>query len=77
MILEEGEIAVVTREGVRVTDARRQAHRARARRITWEPVAAEKGGYKHFMLKEIHEQPRADRRHAARARISTAARHAC
>ena len=34
---------------------------ATPQRITWDPVQAEKGGYRHFMLKEIHEQPRAVR----------------
>ena len=33
-------------------------HASRRRRSTWDPVSAAKGGYKHFMLKEIHEQPR-------------------
>ena len=46
------------------TDRRRRRHsrwRASPQRITWDPVQAEKGGYRHFMLKEIHEQPRAVR----------------
>ena len=40
-----------------------RSERLRWRRILWDPIQAEKGGYKHFMLKEIFEQPRADARH--------------
>ena len=55
--LEEGDLAVVTASDVRIsgTDGR-PASRATTR-ITWDAAAAEKGGYPHFMLKEIHEQP--------------------
>jgi glucosamine--fructose-6-phosphate aminotransferase (isomerizing) len=61
LLLDDGDLAVVEPDTVRVTD-RRGASVARApQRITWDPVQAEKGGYRHFMLKEIHEQPRAVR----------------
>ena len=70
VFLEDGEIAVLTPSGVAIIDFDGQP-RSSARRsaITWDPMQAEKGGYKHFMLKEIHEQPRAVARHAARARL--------
>ena len=60
VFLHDGEVATLTRGGRRDHDARRRARAARRRRrIDWSPTQAEKGGYKHFMLKEIHEQPRA------------------
>jgi glucosamine--fructose-6-phosphate aminotransferase (isomerizing) len=59
LILEDGEMALVTRQGVRLlTLAGRPVERA-VTHITWDPIMAEKGGYRHFMLKEIYEQPRA------------------
>ena len=60
LFLDDGEI-VVARAGapVRVTDFRGTAREPRPQYIDWSPVMAEKGGYRHFMLKEIHEQPRA------------------
>jgi glucosamine--fructose-6-phosphate aminotransferase (isomerizing) len=59
LILEDGEMAVVTRHGVRLlTLAGRPVERP-VTHITWDPIMAEKGGYRHFMLKEIYEQPRA------------------
>ena len=59
LILEDGEMAVVTRQGVRLlTLAGRPVERP-VTHITWDPIMAEKGGYRHFMLKEIYEQPRA------------------
>jgi glutamine---fructose-6-phosphate transaminase (isomerizing) len=59
LILEDGEMAVVTRKGVRLlTLAGRPVERP-VTHITWDPIMAEKGGYRHFMLKEIYEQPRA------------------
>jgi glucosamine--fructose-6-phosphate aminotransferase (isomerizing) len=55
--LADGDMASLTREGVRVTDFEgRQLHR-QVQRISWNPIQAEKGGYQHFMLKEIFEQP--------------------
>lgn len=59
--LGEREIAVLTRDAVRVTDFDGNPVHPRRQRITWDPIAAEKGGFKHFMLKEIYEQPRAVR----------------
>jgi len=55
--LDDGEVAVVTREGATFFDFTGQARDKATQHITWDPVMAEKGGYPHFMLKEIHEQP--------------------
>ncbi len=57
--LEDGEIAEVRADGFRILDATAQPLTRATRRITWDAVAAQKGGYRHFMLKEIHEQPQA------------------
>ncbi len=57
--LEEGDVAVVTASGVTITDAEGRPVVRATTRITWDAKAAEKGGYAHFMLKEIHEQPQA------------------
>jgi glucosamine--fructose-6-phosphate aminotransferase (isomerizing) len=59
--LGDKEIAVLTRDSVRVTDFEGNVVEPKQQRITWDPIAAEKGGFKHFMLKEIYEQPRAVR----------------
>src|SRR2546423_9791081 len=59
--LGDGEIAVVTKGAVRVADFDGNAVEPVQQRITWDPIMAEKGGFKHFMLKEIYEQPRAVR----------------
>ncbi len=59
VFLDEGELAVLTRDGMRLTDLAGNPVERNPRTITWTPSQAEKGGYKHFMLKEIHEQPRA------------------
>ena len=59
--LDDREMAVVTRAGVTFTNLDGQVIDKRAHRITWDPVQAEKAGYKHFMLKEIFEQPTAVR----------------
>jgi glucosamine--fructose-6-phosphate aminotransferase (isomerizing) len=59
VFLEDGDIARVDSSSLRITDAKgRDLDRPR-HRILWDAVAAEKGGYRHFMLKEIHEQPTA------------------
>lgn len=55
--LEEGDVAVVTQHGVDFTDAEGHAVSRTSSAITWDASAAEKSGYPHFMLKEIHEQP--------------------
>ncbi len=59
--LGDREIAVLTKDSVRVTDFDGNAIEPEQQRITWDPIMAEKGGFKHFMLKEIYEQPRAVR----------------
>ena len=56
VFLGDAEIAVVTRSGVAFTDFDGKAVSATTQRVLWDPIAAEKGGHKHFMLKEIHEQ---------------------
>ncbi|MEW6544098.1 MAG: glutamine--fructose-6-phosphate transaminase (isomerizing) [Nitrospirota bacterium] len=59
--LEEGDIAEATAGDVRITGADGRLVARPVTRITWDAAAAEKGGYRHFMLKEIHEQPQAIR----------------
>ncbi|OLB94780.1 MAG: glutamine--fructose-6-phosphate aminotransferase [Candidatus Rokubacteria bacterium 13_1_40CM_68_15] len=59
VILEDGEVAVVTAEGVVLSTLDDQPVQRDPVRIMWDPIMAEKGGYRHFMLKEIYEQPRA------------------
>lgn len=61
VFLDDGDIVVVTPQGATHHDLRGQPVVRVPQRITWDPVQAEKGGYRHFMLKEIHEQPRAVR----------------
>lgn len=58
-ILEDGEMAVLTKSGVKVTDFEGKVLEKQVFVVLWDAVAAEKGGYEHFMQKEIHEQPRA------------------
>src|SRR5581483_502180 len=57
--LNDGDVAILTPEGVRLTDFDGKTVKRPVSHILWDPVMAEKGGYKHFMLKEIFEQPRA------------------
>jgi glutamine---fructose-6-phosphate transaminase (isomerizing) len=59
--LDDREIAVVTERGVVITDQAGRSVSKQVQRITWDPIMAEKAGFKHFMLKEIYEQPRAIR----------------
>jgi glutamine---fructose-6-phosphate transaminase (isomerizing) len=59
--LGDGDVAVLTLNGVRVTDLDGKPVERPAHRVSWDPIMAEKGGYKHFMQKEIFEQPRAVR----------------
>ncbi|HWP10121.1 MAG TPA: glutamine--fructose-6-phosphate aminotransferase, partial [Polyangiaceae bacterium] len=59
VFLEDGEIAEVTSAGARIETVGGKAVSRAPRRIDWSPTQAEKGGFKHFMLKEIFEQPRA------------------
>ena len=57
MYMDDGELAVITANGIRVYDERRRPVEKEHQHIDWDVDAAEKGGYDHFMLKEIHEQP--------------------
>ena len=59
--LGDGEIAVVTPQGIQLCDFESRPINRAAQHIAWDPVMAEKGGFKHFMQKEIFEQPRAVR----------------
>jgi glucosamine--fructose-6-phosphate aminotransferase (isomerizing) len=59
--LSDGDLAVLTPEGVHLTDFNGRTVKRQVTHILWDPIMAEKGGYKHFMLKEIFEQPRAVR----------------
>jgi glucosamine--fructose-6-phosphate aminotransferase (isomerizing) len=59
LFLEDGEIIVATGNGVQLSDFQGNIRQHKTVFIDWSPVMAEKGGYRHFMLKEIHEQPRA------------------
>ena len=59
--LADGDLAILTPEGVRLTDFDGRPVQRQVQRILWNPIEAEKGGYQHFMLKEIFEQPRAVR----------------
>jgi glutamine---fructose-6-phosphate transaminase (isomerizing) len=59
--LADGDMAILTREGVHLTDFNGRAVKRQVSHILWDPIMAEKGGYKHFMLKEMFEQPRAVR----------------
>ncbi len=59
IFMGEQEMAVVTKNDVKVTDFAGNPIKKEVTLVSWDPVSAEKGGYSHFMLKEIHEQPRA------------------
>ena len=59
--LADGDLAVITPDGVRLSDFNGQPIVRQVQHVTWDPIMAEKGGFKHFMLKEIYEQPRAVR----------------
>ena len=59
IFMEDGEVALLSFEGVKVVDIKGKEVSKEPKRIHWNPLMAEKGGYKHFMLKEIFEQPRA------------------
>jgi glucosamine--fructose-6-phosphate aminotransferase (isomerizing) len=59
--LGDGDLAVVTPDGVSLSDFEGRPVRREIQHVTWDPIMAEKGGFKHFMLKEIYEQPRAVR----------------
>ena len=59
LFLEDGEMVTATPEGYRIADFVGRPRQRKTQRIDWSPVMAEKGGFRHFMMKEIHEQPRA------------------
>ncbi|HSE47851.1 MAG TPA: glutamine--fructose-6-phosphate transaminase (isomerizing) [Terriglobales bacterium] len=59
--LSDGDLAVITPTGVQLSDFDGKPIQRQVTHITWDPIMAEKGGFKHFMLKEIYEQPRAVR----------------
>src|SRR5271157_5564989 len=59
--LGDGDLAVITADGVQLTDFDGHPIARQVQHITWDPIMAEKGGFKHFMLKEVFEQPRAVR----------------
>ncbi len=59
LFLNDDEMAVLSNEGVRITDLNGVDVDREITHVMWNPVMAEKGGYRHFMLKEIYEQPRA------------------
>jgi glucosamine--fructose-6-phosphate aminotransferase (isomerizing) len=59
IILDNGEMAEIRNDGISITDFHGKPVKKKTVRIKWNPTMAEKGGYRHFMLKEIFEQPRA------------------
>ena len=59
VFLENGDLARLTRHTIRVQDRAGHVVARPTQRLNWDPIQAEKGGYKHFMLKEIHDQPQA------------------
>src|SRR2546425_11104300 len=59
--LADGDLAVVSSDGVQLSDFNGQPIVRQVQHVTWDPIMAEKGGFKHFMLKEIYEQPRSVR----------------
>ncbi|NWG03521.1 MAG: glutamine--fructose-6-phosphate transaminase (isomerizing) [Syntrophaceae bacterium] len=59
IFMEDGEIALLSAEGVKVFNVKGEEVSKEPKRVNWNSLMAEKGGYKHFMLKEIFEQPRA------------------
>ena len=61
VFVPERTIAVIQADSVRIVDAQGRGEPYKVETISWDPVQAEKGGFRHFMLKEIHEQPRAVR----------------
>jgi glucosamine--fructose-6-phosphate aminotransferase (isomerizing) len=59
IFMEDGEVALLSSKGVKVFNAKGGEVSREPKRVNWSPLMAERGGYKHFMLKEIFEQPRA------------------
>jgi glucosamine--fructose-6-phosphate aminotransferase (isomerizing) len=60
-ILNDGELAVLTKDSIKITNRQGEPVTKKVFEVNWNAEAAEKGGYEHFMLKEIHEQPKAVR----------------
>ncbi len=59
LYLDDGDVITLFAEGIRITDLEGREIEREPILVPWDPIGAEKGGYKHFMLKEIHEQPEA------------------
>lgn len=59
IFLEDGDIAVITPDYIEITDVKGKKIKRNSKSVDWDPVSVEKDGYRHFMLKEINEQPRA------------------
>ncbi len=57
VFMDDGDVVLLSRKGITLTDLQGKPREPEVRRVTWDPIQVEKGGYKHFMLKEIHEQP--------------------
>lgn len=72
--LEDGDIAEIQADGLTITNANGEVITRETTEITWDPITAEKDGYPHFMMKEIHEQPQSTR-NAMRGRISDDKQH--
>jgi glucosamine--fructose-6-phosphate aminotransferase (isomerizing) len=58
LFLADGDVAVLSPNGVKLTDFQGRPATRRVQHITWDPILAEKGGFKHFTMKEVYEQPR-------------------
>lgn len=58
IFLEEGDMTILDKKGIQILDTHGKPVKRSVTKILWDPIQAEKSGYKHFMLKEIHEQPR-------------------
>jgi len=59
IFLEDGDIAVITPDSLKIIDSEGKEIKREKKLINWDPVMIEKAGFRHYMLKEIHEQPRA------------------
>jgi len=59
VFLDNGDVARLTRDGIEIWDRAGARVERPVTRLNWDPIQTEKGGFKHFMLKEIHEQPQA------------------
>lgn len=59
IFLEDGDVAVLDKNSITITDIAGEPVERNVQTINWDPVSVEKCGYRHFMIKEIHEQPQA------------------